>query len=312
MAISMAVAVFALLLVAPESARAADYTEEQLQTFKQNLAAGTEAFNNKNFDTALAKYKTARSAIDEPRLTYRIALTLEKLNRCRDARASYAAFLEKTDSDSKLSSQRSSAKQSLQTLQQRCPPTGTLSIRCEPSHASVTVAGETSTCPATASLPEGKYTIEASADDYQSASATVTVTADQTTTTKIVMTPMPGETDGPNRAAWRTYGPWIAIGTGAILVGTGVATDASAVSRADDLEQARRNGNAARIDSLRQEAQAARTRTWALYGSGLAVAAGGAIWYIVDRPAPETSDDTSRVNLRPRVSPASLGLQLTW
>jgi len=289
---------------------AADYTQEQLETFKSNLAEGTKAYNQEKFETALEKYKAARNAIDEPRITYRIALTQEKLDRCADARRTYATFLEKSEADSDLQSQRQSARDKLESLRQQCPPRGRLSVTCTPDDATVSVDDKSKSCPAEFELAPGTHEVSAEADGYESVSGSVDIREAETTNQKVVLEPTPSANKPTARPAWRTYGPWITMATGAVLLGGGVITDASAVSRGNELESARAETDTRRIRQLRDEAQAARTRTWVFYGTGLAVAAGGAIWYVIDRPTPEQRQQSATI--RPTISPTNLGLHIRW
>lgn len=301
---------FVSLLSLPGEAVAADYTEEQLETFKSNLAEGTKAYNQEKFETALNKYKAARNAIDEPRITYRIALTQEKLGRCADARRAYATFIEKSEADSGLQTQRQSARDKLESLRQQCPPRGTLSVTCTPDDTTVSVGDSSKACPAEFDLSVGTHQVTAQAEGHESVSGSVDIQQGETTDQKVVLEPTPSATKPTERPAWRTYGPWVTMATGAVLLGGGVITDASAVSRGNKLDSARADNDAQRIRQLRNEAQAARTRTWVFYGTGLAVAAGGAIWYVVDRPAPEQRQQSATI--RPTIGPTNLGLHIRW
>jgi hypothetical protein len=128
------------------------------------------------------------------------------------------------------------------------------------------------------------------------------------TTTSATRPTPPAETDGGGGVGRAL--PWVVAGVGAGLLAGGVASDATAIQRTEQLQQ-----SGSSLAELRQEADSARVRTIGLYAGGTALFVGGIIWKIAtlsgpDDPSADKSADRPR--LRPTVGPRAAGLRLRW
>lgn len=131
--------------------------------------------------------------------------------------------------------------------------------------------------------------------------------------------------DACGEAAILEYMPFVAMGVGGALILTGILIDATAADDVDEFIVARDactagDGSACpRALDLANDVESSRNTSIGLFAAGVAVAAGGVVWWLLtsdvlggDDEAPET--EAGDVSLLPSVGPegAHLGLQLTW
>jgi hypothetical protein len=155
----------------------------------------------------------------------------------------------------------------------------------------------------------GVRVVVAKAAGYREARAEVKLVEGQRARVKLVLSPEPGPGGGPGPkaapvlAAPPGAAPFILLGSGAVVLGAGVALGVVAVNKAGQAPS--RNG---------PEAAAARTLALAgdvLGGVGLAAAVAGGIVFLArpSRPSPSPSPaPSSTIAVTPWIGPASIGI----
>lgn len=67
--------------------------ESRTQRAQQHVNAGQEAFNERDYETAISEWEAARALFEEPTITYNIALAHERLGNLPEAIEQYNRFL---------------------------------------------------------------------------------------------------------------------------------------------------------------------------------------------------------------------------
>jgi len=298
-------------LTAGTTARA-EPSEREVEQFKHYVATGSKHYRNGEFERALEAFRKAREIANPPSLRYNVARTLQSLGRCRDAKNELESFLSVEDlSDAK----RRKGKQHLEELRDQCPSRGTLAVECGPSGAVATVEldDRSQSCPADFELDPGAYRLTVTAPGYHSQTDRVEVSAGETVEHEVTLTEKAGSADnrsGGDGSTGRLIAQISGLAVGAGLLGGGVASDLGAKSRLQNMRDASNDGNAEEVQRLQEEADAARTRTIALYSAGAALTLGSAIWMTIDLTAESRLD--RGVALELGISPGSITGMLRW
>ncbi|MFB6263648.1 MAG: hypothetical protein ABEL76_08505, partial [Bradymonadaceae bacterium] len=95
---SPAIALLVTLLLAAASPPAVGAEEGsadgRMKKFERLVAAGVEFYRNEEYEDALQTFRSARSLIDHPKLSYKIGRTLQQLGRCEPARKAFERYLD--------------------------------------------------------------------------------------------------------------------------------------------------------------------------------------------------------------------------
>ena len=311
--------VVAILLAAvpllPAPAAAQDVSKEKLEKFEQHVATGAEQFKAGEYQAALEEFRAARQIVDHPKLSYKIGRTLQELGRCAEAQRAYERYL----SYDKLSeSDRQRGKSRLEELGE-CRPLGELELECTPSESTVSIEERSLECPVSIDLEAGTYEVEVSAPGFASRELTVEVKPEATTrrAVKLIGSGESAEQVDSGGVDWVNVAKWSGIGVGGGLVLGGLAYDLSAISRNDEIADAREENNTERLRRLEDEARAAKTRTIVLYATGAALVAGGVTLLVLDQPqstskASNSPDRSDGPKAGLRVGLGHLGAFVRW
>ncbi len=124
----------------------------------------------------------------------------------------------------------------------------------------------------------------------------------------------PGAKPGPGRGGAGGGGgprlaPWLLVGSGVLLVGTGLGFGVSAMSVHNDYEQSRSLGDK---QELRDSAQARALTGDILVGAGVAAAVGGALWLLLVSDEPGSGGEIGWAPGRPRLGVGPAAMSLSW
>src|SRR5262245_59644132 len=149
--------IVALLAVAPSAH--ADPADAARDAFK----AGVAAFQNGDFETALAKFREAEAQKPAPAITYNIARTLEQLERPQAAVAAYEAYVAAAGENGEFTSASTLAIAQIKARSTR------LRIESQPPGASVVLDGEKldEKTPTSVLVPRGTHVIELELDGWK-------------------------------------------------------------------------------------------------------------------------------------------------
>jgi hypothetical protein len=267
-----------------EAAAQGAMTSEQVQRFKLRVSDGKRLFEMGKYRASVEQFQAARKIYDHPRLTFNIAQAYKALGACTESRGAFERYLDTPKISEKM---RARATKLLSELDTSCIETGSIRISCAPEDAAVTITRlnpdgargtpRRATCPITSKIRTGRYEISARAEGFEPVVQQVVVARNATQILRLALRPQPGIFDMETRSILS----YSVIGLGAATLVGGLISDYTAVSRLDELRQAQSQGDSARIDALRDEADSASTRSAILYGVGAAVLAGGIAWKVI-------------------------------
>lgn len=260
---------------------------EQAQAFV-NEASGL--YLKGDFAAALAALQKAeplaQKAADPslPSIRYNIARCYEQLEQWDEALAAYEAYNELPDDPHR----KEKAWETMRGLRRKV--FGSLAVSCSPAGARVTIFGVIAgaeSCPwQSTTVKPGEYTVEIAQAGYESTAQTVVVKAGQSARVEAVLkavAPPPGAvapgavTTAPESDV--NVLPWVVMGAGAAALGVGAVFTVNALGTRSDAEEL--PPGLERDDEV-SSFERSRTLSYALYGTGAALAVGGLVWYLLD------------------------------
>jgi hypothetical protein len=283
-AIVLAVSLLTLGVWTPP-AYAAKPSKEEIQTFKKLIKQGSELRDADEPWKALEKFEEARSILDHPKLTFNIGKLHEQTGACDRARDAYTDVLARNKLPDDL---RVEVVTQLKKADD-CKSFGTLSLTCDPPDATVRVGSKTLDCPVRKKARPNDFEIVVSAPGYADETITSSLAAGQLFEKRVQLRKSeavagtgdsvdpPGET--PEATPWMRYSAYGSIGLGAALLAGGLVSDYGAQSRAEEFVASNEEGDRARAQTLKSEADSAQVRTVVLYSAGAVLVGGGiALW----------------------------------
>ncbi len=257
-----------LATLAARVAQAQELTEQQIEEFQALVTRAAEQYEAGEFVATLATLHEARAIYDHPELVYNEGRALMQLDRCEDARLAFERYIGRSDVDE---DDVAAARGQLEELG-TCESSWTATFYCsEP--AKLEVAGRQLACDSSIELEEGSWTVTARTQDGRNRSVDFELDADQTISIELPrLVRAPRVERGPTGHA--AFG-WGAIGAGAVLLGTGLALDATSLRRAERLREAAAAGDGAEVDALARRARTNRALSITAYAlSAVSVGAG--------------------------------------
>lgn len=277
---------------------AQDLSREEIQEFQRLSAEGAELYAAKDFEGSIARLQQAQEIYAHPDLQYNIGRAQLQLERCRAARATFDAYLQRDG----LSEEATAAAQEQLELATTCKEDGTVVLACTDG-AIVSLDGESVACGEPIVRKEGVYSLSATAPEYEQYSTNVTIEPGGSTEVQVELVRETVEAPAPQPAAptWQRPVGYAAVGTGGALILGGLILDASSSGRADKLAEA---ADPAEVDRLSRGAKTARAVTLTMYIGGVVAAGTGAVLLLT---AP--SNDVQAAVL---VRPSGLAFRLDW
>ncbi len=271
-------------LMSPSLAQAPD-----LATAQERVNQATERFRAKDFEGALKLLREAEAIAVTANdaglasIRFNIARCLELLERWTDAEAAYRSYLDLPDE----SHRKQRAWTALQALEKR--NYGGLDVTCTPDGARLEILGlknAPGSCPATLEkVAPGKYRVTATASGHQPAIAEVEVKGGERARLSLELKPDPLAPPKvvPVRVApppaKTSVLPWVTMGAGVLVLGVGGFATVQAMDHSDTAESLppgdERSGAVDDFETM-------RTLSYAGYGVGGALLAGGVVWLVLE------------------------------
>lgn len=300
----------AALTLTPRAASAQTMSAEQLERFQLRVSDGKRLFEMGKYRASIEQFEAARQIYDHSLLRFNIAQSYRAMGACAQAHDAFSGFLALPDIDPKM---RARAVELLKDIETDCVEEGTVQVSCAPENITLTVTpldadgtrqtAEQMACPLSAKLPVGRYEISAAAVDHEPSAQIIEVRRDETQNLRLNL----------ERAETRLLDPkteeiliYTTLGVGAATLAAGVISDYTAVGRLDELRAAQHRQDTRLIDELRDEADAASTRSAVLYGVGALILAGGVTWKIIQMTLSAEPPPRAQTLAAPR-APAKAG-----
>ncbi|MEM7675097.1 MAG: PEGA domain-containing protein [Myxococcota bacterium] len=301
------VALWPVLTVA--SAPESEPNKEALIQRAQTLVnEASRAFGAKDYGRALGALREAETlafrAEDPslPRIRFNVARCLEELQQWDEALAAYERYNELPDA----SHRKQRAWSAMQTLRGRVY--ATLSVVCSPPGSLVEIAGMTKGavgCPwQNDQIRPGVYAVKVSHPGYESTVRTIEVRAGKAfnveATLKPLAPPPSAVAFSPQRPV--NYLPWVTMGAGMIVEASGGFFTSRAIDNRDEIETLPPGDVRG---ELQDDFTFNRNFSYAMYGTGAALAVGGLVWWLLDRSSDDESTDAY-------VEPTPSGIQVRF
>ena len=280
---------------------------EDLTTAQQLVNRASQAFSRKDYKTALDALQRAEAlaaAANDPALPairFNIARCFEELNRFEEAIAAYGRYNELPDQ----SHRKQRAWEAMQRLKSKVY--AQLSVVCSPAGSLIEIAGLTKgavTCPwKSDEVPPGAYAVKISHPGYESQIQTVDVSSvgkgfNVEVTLKSLLPPPSVAGMAPSKPVnpW----PWMTMGAGLVVAATGGFFTSSAVDNRSEVQDLPPGSERT---SLQDDFEFNRTLSYAMYGTGGALVAGGLLWWILDEfGGDDDAADEAAFDFRPSPS----------
>jgi tetratricopeptide (TPR) repeat protein len=287
---------------------------DKVETFRQHVARGAKLRKQQQHRQALEHFEKARAIADHPKLMFVTGELHEAIGDCAAARADY----EQARSDKRASEALRAKLEEALANNKECESRGQLALDCSPADAQVRLGERDLLCGDLVELKAGSHTLIASAPGHRELQVEVQVEPGSQERHEVHLTEL-----SPRKAKavaavpdWLTYSAYGGMGLGATLLVAGLASDASATSRQEELHQAHSRGEFERTNQLVSEAESARTRTAVLYTSGAIVAAAGGLLWVYDEEVAGWVAGDGVAAVQPQVSVgsdgASVGATIRW
>ena len=294
---------FAAALFTP--AAGADESAEARATARRLAAEGSEAFERRDFERALALFDEAGALVQAPTIALMQARTLAELGRLASAAERYSAAQQTAATDSTnpaFQSAAEDAERELAALKPRIPTLRVKLVGSESSGAQVTLDGRV-LAPETVSVDRwvdpGQHEVAVTTSAGTSSARTITLAEGAReelvfSLEPVVLVPVtpPGHSRAGASAAGvgearaepsRTLG-WFTLGTGAALTGAGAVLGVFALGHKSDLDAACNPGCPSDYED---DIQAYRLqRNLSYVGFALGAAGVGAGTYLLLRSSP--------------------------
>jgi hypothetical protein len=315
----------ALLLCAVAAAAHAEDTEtrpwavgvpaEQQEVALGLFARGNDAFAHFDYATAASLYHEALTHWAHPAIHGNLAVTLIQLD---DPVAAYdeielALRHGEAPFDAAVFRQLSTDRKLLRAQ------LGMLAIRSEVSGAEVTIDGErvlSGVGAFTRRVRTGSYQVVARKPAHLTFARDITVLPEKSV--DIVVQLVPLDQVGGSERRWRPWIPWLVVGGGAVVLGTGIATRLAAQSNVDayEAEIARSCPDGCPESSLPQAVRDLEGRArlenrigiTAIVAGSAALITGGVLVYLNQPRRVRLDESGRRVTAAPLVSPDAVGL----
>ncbi len=318
--------VVGILAGTPVYGSVSELSDEDIQSFENHLRQSGEYLGEEEFALAIEELRDARELIDHPRIAIRMGQAYDEWGRCLDAEQTY---LELLDRDDVSESDREGIQGLLDELGS-CVEPGRLTVDCQPERTTIEMSGgdlegpRIINCPIDEDVAAGEYRLQGRAEGHQEATISVRVEEGDEIRASLRLSPESEEPDsvdepdvpevaeepdsGRHTLNWVGMG---AMGTGVLMLAGGGILDLRAGSRNDDLAAARDDGDVQRVRDLQDSASRARTATWALYGTGLAMVGGGLALTLMSFDSPD-EEGLQRRGFNVEVSPSGVHLFQRW
>lgn len=266
---------FALGVFAPGTA-AADLTPEQMERLEGHINNANQAEERGNHQRAAEEWAAAAELADHPRIHLRLANAQVDLNQCSAARQVYEQVGRMGDLSDDVQRERDELRGRLDT----CSEPGELYFECTPRELTLEVDGQPWTCSQWQQVEPGTYRARATHPGYETENLSVRIDDGQRVeeTIQLRADQLAGEQESIHEDSSRSsllYPGLGMSGLGGLLIGVGVFREGRTTERAQQMQAARDDGDFARMDELRDEADSARSLTKITYGVGaLALSAG--------------------------------------
>ena len=250
---------------------------EDAARFERLLVDGRAHMDAQRYEEARHAFLAAEEIFQHPALSLRIAQAEVSSGRCTSAAARHGALRDAGN----LPPENAAELDALADDLRRCVPLGRLHVSCSPGDARLSLDDASHdvgapACGEETTLPAGAYTLTASHPDMAPRTESIEIREDQRT--ELTLSLSPAEiTPPPSPMAWRGPVGWAALGTGAALLTAGLAVDAGAPARQEEIRLAAEAGDFRRVQNLEQEATRRRLHSGILLGTGIGVAAGGGL-----------------------------------
>jgi tetratricopeptide (TPR) repeat protein len=294
--------------------------EETAAKVLRMVKNANDEFDRGEYADALEIYEKAYQMYPDPVLLYRIGLAAEKNGELRRAADSYEAFVKASDEGDPVA-QRVAKK--LPDIRAKLAPIVT--VQSDPPGADIFIGaigdepvGQT---PAEIELEQGTSTIVLRLEGYRVARQELALENGQREDVQVQLeelrklstietkdtAPPPADT-GPDLGTWG----WAATGTGAALLGTGVAFSiltASTTSDVNDYDKRAPGASREELDDLMSRAESLYKTSVACYVVGGVFASVGATLLTIDYLSSDSgaAPDEGSVALRLRVAPTASG-----
>jgi PEGA domain len=132
---------------------------------RKNYAEGEAKFQAGDYEAAYGLYKAANDAVPAPQTLYKMALSLDKLDKTSEAIAAYGAFLG-SNPPSSMDAKVTEAQARVAELRRKAPIV--VKVKSDPPGASVSVDGvaQMGTAPLDVKVPPGSHKFRVSAPGY--------------------------------------------------------------------------------------------------------------------------------------------------
>ncbi len=275
------------------------------------FAEGNQLFAQQAHGPALEKYKQAIALWDHPMIRFNMAVTEIRLDRLLEA----AEDLEQALRFDQTPFTKELYQQAMDYQRLVAGRVGTLEASCDQGSVGVLLDGKPwFSCPGSKKLRvlAGEHVIVGERTGFMTASRRVVVAGGKTTTEKLELLPI------ESAVSWEyptpRWVPWTILAGGAVIAGGGMAIYFAGKNQMDRFESdfANRCPNGCSLSDVpdleddRDGAKLKGTIGISMLVVGGAVAVGGAVWAIVNRP--------TRVMPKVEVSPAEGGARAsaTW
>lgn len=273
---------------------------------------GQEAYNQGDYEKSVSKWNEAYKLDPKPLIQYNLSNAYERLGKLTEAIKAAELYLSTAREDDRA--RRSDTTARLEKMKRRLEKTGIV-ISGAPDGSAISIDGQSwglTPRPDPIRVSPGSHTVELSKDGYRGFTAVVSVSPGQRLGVTASMEQKDGAAPVANVEESATEGPkpqpeaddefpiWpvsLMAGGGAVAIG-GLIVGAIASSTADDSV----TGDDDDADSAKTLALVADIM---IFG-GLAIAAGGVLWYFLDSGEDEATDSVSW-GVVPVITPETAG-----
>lgn len=259
------------------------------------FAEANDLFARQAHAPALEKYAAALAVWDHPLIAFNMAVTLVRLDRILEAAAALDRALRFGAGPFPT---REQYQQALDYQKLVAGHVGTIEVTCEQPRVSIVLDGKPwFTCPGQQAIRvlAGEHVLVGERAGFMTRSQRMVVAGATTRRAAVSLVPLADAVAVEYR--WPRWLPWTAAGTGAAIALGGAALWFAGQRRMDrfeaDFEELCPNGCSADLDGNPTERQLARERDGArlegtvgaaLIAAGGALAVGGVVWALANRP----------------------------
>jgi hypothetical protein len=275
-------------LLVPAELVAQQPSERQARQFRELVRGAQQDYSEELYEESLVKLKRAREIADVADLTYNLARTLLKLNRCREA----VDELDQYQSREDISARDRRLASNMSDEVDAC--LATIIVQCQPNDAALTLSDRSDVeCDQPIDLDPGRYRLSVTAPGRIGYSMVVELGRGETELIDVALEPRAELESSRDDLTWMGYTGWSALGVSLGLVGGGVWMDLRAEERLTQMRRAGAVGNVSALRRLEAEASDEATAGSLLYAGAGALAIGGTILLISDSFDEKNIDDGS-------------------